>query len=432
DPAEDAYSALDTTNSRSSDTRAVTHNIRANFNSNKTNYAYNVGISISPLRNSSKSFVENYYGPGVDSVGNTISQNAVNYAPFADFTYRFTGNRMLRQNLRFRYNGQVRQPTVSQLDPYVNTNNPSNIRSGNPNLLPTFNNTLSLTFNRNNRASQHNLTATLSYTFVKNQIINYTSRDEVTDIKYTMPINENGAWNTSGRLTMNIPLDSKKRFRFSPSTNIGYDNNILYSKASADESSKRYVSNTLNLRQNITVSYSNNWYYGQLRGNINYSHTRYSLEGLEGKESCNYSATYNTQLTLPWSLSISSDITYTGNSGLSAGYNKNEVMWNAEVSKQFLRQNRGSLRFQITDILHQRLNIRRSVGGDYVQDSEFTALPSYFIISFAYRFNQVGGRGNRGRNRMSMDGEMENGGGFERGAQEGGFGRRGGGRDQNF
>ncbi|MDR1810067.1 MAG: outer membrane beta-barrel family protein, partial [Prevotella sp.] len=366
-------------------------------------------------------------------------RHAINYSPFVDFTYRFLNeNRFIRKNLRLRYNGQTRQPSITQLDPSENNTNPLNIRSGNPDLLPSFNNSISLEFNSSNRESQRSLTASISHTFVQNQIINYTSYDTETGVQHTRPINENGTWSSSGNVFMAIPLDNKKRFKFSSRSTASYDNNIQYSKAGATQSSARYVSNTLNLRQELNLSYSNDWYYGQLRGNIRYQDTRYSLDGLQGIKSYNYSVAYNTQLTLPWSLTVSSDITYTGNSGLSAGYNKNEVMWNAEIGKQFLKQNRGSLRLQLTDILQQRLNIRRSVGGDYIQDSEFTALSSYFIVSFAYRFSNIGG-GRRNRSERFGAGENAEPGGetpmYDRGGFGGGerpSGGFGGGRDRNF
>jgi hypothetical protein len=145
---------------------------------------------------------------------------------------------------------------------------------------------------------------------------------------------------------------------------------------------------------------------------------------MSGLQTYNFSISYNIQLTLPKSFTIASDINYSGNRGMAAGYNKNETLWNAEISKQFLKQNRGTLRFQMTDILHQRLNIRRQVGGDYIQDSEFTALSSYFLVSFAYRFNQVGG----GRRNRGGEGNFERpeGGPPARGEDGAGFGGGGG------
>ena len=391
------HSILNDIYSRSSDTRSVTQNIRANFNSNKTTYTYNAGVSFSPVYNKSKSFVKDWLGKGQDSIVNDYpGRNVLNFSPFVDFTYRFSTDRLMRKNIRLRYNGRFTNPTVEQLDPSENSTNLLNKTSGNPNLLPSFNNNTSLELNVNNRETQQSLTATVSHTFIRNQIINYTVYDiDGTGIRTTYPINENGSWNSSANILLSKPLDQKKKLRFSARTDVRYSNNIGYSVVGTQ--SLRNISKTVNFSETLTLSYANNWYYGQLRGSFRYVNTNYSLENLTPRKSYNYGVSYNTQITLPLSFTIASNINYNGNSGLSAGYNQSEILWNAELGKQFLKQNRGSLRLQITDILQQRLNIRRTQGNNYFQDSQSATLSSYAILSFSYRFNNVGG--DRGRNR---------------------------------
>ncbi|MDR1763534.1 MAG: outer membrane beta-barrel protein [Dysgonamonadaceae bacterium] len=397
DSLSGTYSILNPDYSKSSETRSITQNIRANFNSNKTNYAYNAGVSLSPVFNKSRNYIEDWYGEGLDSVVNLQNgRNTINYAPFLEFTYRMSSDRIIRKNLKLRYNGQSRQPSVTQLDPSENNTNPLNIRSGNPDLLPSFNNNTRLEYSFSNRETQRSFTAGLQHTFVQNEIVNFTSYDSETGVQYTRPINENGTWNTAANLMYSTPFDRKKKLKFTTRTNASYNNNIQYSRAGATQESNRYISNTLNLKEEITLSYSNNWYYGQIRANAGNQNTKYSLEGLTGINNYNFTFAYNMQLTLPKSFVFATDVNWTGNRGMSAGYNKNETLWNAEISKQFLKQNRGTLRLQFTDILHQRLNISRQVGGDYIQDSEFTALSSYFLLSFSYRFNQIGGSSSRG------------------------------------
>ncbi|MDR1783720.1 MAG: outer membrane beta-barrel protein, partial [Dysgonamonadaceae bacterium] len=307
------YSILNPDYSKSSDTRSVTQNIRANFNSNKTNYSYNVGVSISPVFNKSKNFIKDWHSEGQDSIVNLQpGRNTTNYAPFLEFTYRIGNDRFVRKNLKIRYNGQSRQPSVTQLDPSENNTNPLNIRSGNPDLLPSFNNDMRLEYNFNNRETQRSFTTTLQYSFVQNDIINYTAYDSETGIQHTSPINENGAWNSSASLMFSTPLDKKKKLKFSTRTNGSYNNNIQYSRAGAEQASARYISNTLNIREEMNLSYNNDWYYGQLRANGSMQNTRYSLEGMSGLQTYNFSISYNIQLTLPKSFTIASDINYSG------------------------------------------------------------------------------------------------------------------------
>lgn len=430
-PVDETYTTLNADYSKSSETRTINHNIRANFNSNKERYSYNIGINITPTHTKSKSYVKDWFGAGQDSIlNNPPARNAINYAPQLDFTYRFNTDRSVRKNMRFRYSGRTNQPSVTQLDPTPNNTNPLNIRRGNPDLFPSFNNNISLEYNDYNRNSQRSFTATLSHTFTQNEIVSFTDYDAETGIQETHPVNENGSWNSQASALFTSPLDEKKRFKFSSRSNFRYRNQVGYS--TVNKQSEKNISKTTDLTETLGLSYSNDWFYGQVRGTIRYSVSNYSLEGIERKESYNYQLTYNTQVTLPQNWSIASDINYSGNSGLSSGYNKNEVIWNAEISKLIFKRKNGSLRLQVTDILQQRLNINRSVSSNYIQDTEYTALTSYVMFSFAYRFNNIGGNRRSGRGRPeNMEGEYpssdrQNRGERQRPAGGGGYGDGGG------
>ena len=391
---DDTYSLLNTDYSKSIDNSFVNQTIGISLNSINPKYNYNIGVNIVPSYTKSVSFIKNGISQGVDSILNHIEgRRVVNYTPQINFTYRFN-----RENdLRFTYRGNTRQPSVTQLDPTPNVTNPLNIRSGNPDLLPSFVNNLSLRLNSSQRAKQRSLTATVDYSFTLNEIINYTEHEEGTGVQYTAPVNENGSWTTSGNILFSSPIGNSRRFKFSSNTRLNYNNQIGYT--TVQKQSQRNISGTFGASENLSLSYSKNWFYGQLRTNARYSNTINSLEGKTDQRNANFGIAYDTQLTLPWNIGISSDINYRATRGLSEGYNKDEIIWNAGFSKQFLKGNRGSLRLEWTDILKQRLSISRNVTANYIEDSESNALTSYVLVSFAYRFNNLTGSGrNQSRN----------------------------------
>lgn len=417
------YSIIDPDFNKSSNSKNINQNIRANFRSVRQKYSYNVGLRIAPTKTSSKSFIKDWYPDGNDSIVNHLQgRTATNYAPQLDFTYRFSNTRELRKNLRFRYNGSTSQPSVSQLDPTTDNTNPLHIRSGNPDLLPAFNHNISLNYDFNNRETQKVFTVNISHRFTQNQIINYTRYEESTGVQYSNPINENGTWNTNGNIYFAKPFDNKKRLRFSARTGIGYNNQIGY--ITVEKQSERNISKTINASQELNLSYSNDLFYGQVRGRLNYSKTSNTVAtNQNGLETFNYFLEYNTTLTLPYSWSITSNINYTANRGLSTGYNLNEVIWNAQISKLLLRHNRGSIRLQVNDILQQKLSIRRNVTGNYIEDVRTNAMTGFFMASFAYRFNNIGGGRNRQRGGERPDFESGDGDSRNfRGGGERGFG----------
>ncbi len=427
------YTYIDPDYNKSSQTRTTNQNIRANFRSVRTKYTYNIGLRIAPTHTNSKSYIEDWYGASQDSIVNQLpGRTATNIAPQLDFTYRFDNSRELRKNLRFRYNGSTTQPSVTQLDPTSNNTNPLHIRSGNPpDLLPAFNHNISLEYEFNNRENQKVFTVNLRHQFTQNQIINYTTYEENTGgVQYSSPINENGTWNTNAVINFAKPLNKNKRLKFSARTNLGYNNRVGYT--TVEKQSERNISKTVNAAQEVNLSYSNDFFYGQFRGGrVNYSKTSNTvIVNQQGTETFNFVLTYNTNLTLPYSCSVASDINYKANRGLSSGYNLNEIIWNAQISKQFLRQNRGSLRFQINDILQQRLSISRNVTANYLEDVRNNAMTGYFMFSFTYRFNNIGGgrnnRGGRDRQRNSENQDFDGGGDYN---NRGSRGERGGGRN---
>jgi hypothetical protein len=150
------------------------------------------------------------------------------------------------------------------------------------------------------------------------------------------------------------------------------------------------------------------------------------MEGREDQSSANYGITYDTQLFFPKNWTFSSDINFRANRGLSAGYNTNELLWNAEMSKQFLSKKQASLKLKWNDILKQTLNIRRNVNANYIEDNEYNTLTSFFLVSFSYRFNQMGGRRNRNNSgNFENFGSLRNSGNPERRNFEDGDGNPG-------
>ncbi len=385
DDTTDTYSILNPDYSKSLWNNFVNQTLNVSFNSVHEKYLYNIGFNVNPSYTQSTSYVKNGSASGSDSILNVIDgRNVVNFSPQLRFTYRFSK----RSNLKFMYRGNTNQPSISQLDPTPNNTNPLNIRMGNPDLLPSFTHNLSLQYTNNQRETQRSLNTNLLFSFVRNEIINFTSYQDSTAIQLTSPINENGTWNISGNVLYTTPLDAAKKFKFSTQSRLSYSNKVGFIRTKTE--SERNISGTFGFYENIGLSYSKGWFYGQFRGNIRYSNINNTLEGQQNQQNTTFGLTYNTQLYFPYNWTLASDINYRATRGLSAGYNTDEVIWNAEVSKQFLKKKQATFRVKWYDILHQTLNISRTVNANYIEDDEYNMLTCYILVSFVYRFNQMG------------------------------------------
>lgn len=420
--AVEKYDILNPNYSRSSETNTVNQNIRAAFRGQYTRYTYSFGIDVSPVHTKSRTYVKDWFGQGNDSILNVYKgRTTVNYAPQLEFVYRFddkskadstsvqasrgNGERGSgfsprrgygggsRNSLRFRYNGRTDQPSVTQLDPTPNNTNPLRISSGNPELLPSFTHRISFEYSKFNMKNQSSINATLNFSFVNNDIVNYTTYIDSTGGQTTKPVNVNGSWNMSSSLMWAKPFGESNRFRFSTQSNVSYRNQVGFTRV--DTLSVKNITRNLGINQGINLSYTNDWFYGQIRAQVNYTNISYNLGSTQGRESYVYNLSYNTQITMPYAWTLSSDIAYSANRGLTSGYNQDEILWNAELGKTVL--SRGYLSLKVTDILRQKLNLSRSVTDNSITDSQYTALTSYAMVSFTYRFANIGGKGRNKR-----------------------------------
>ncbi|HET7733719.1 MAG TPA: hypothetical protein VFK73_07755, partial [Paludibacter sp.] len=55
---------------------------------------------------------------------------------------------------------------------------------------------------------------------------------------------------------------------------------------------------------------------------------------------------------------------------------------------------KGTLALKWNDILRQQLNIRQTIGDNYIQYSKYNTLTSYFMLSFSYKINKFNGNRN--------------------------------------
>jgi hypothetical protein len=65
-------------------------------------------------------------------------------------------------------------------------------------------------------------------------------------------------------------------------------------------------------------------------------------------------------------------------------------LWNASLSKQVLRFNRGELRLTVNDILNRNTGISRSTNQNYIEDSRVNTLKRFFLLSFTLNLAKAG------------------------------------------
>ena len=391
--ADGIYNVLDSAYSQSYRNNFISQRASLSFKSQRAKFNYTIGLNLDPSYSSSENFVG-------DTTLSKITRKVVNLSPMAQFNYMFDK----RTNLRIMYNGRTSQPSMTQLQPVADISDPTNITIGNPDLNPRYTNNVFIRFQQFTPEKQRAFMIMTNGSYIINDIVSYTSYNQETGVKTTTYKNVNGNYSGNVRMMLNTPLKNKK-FSINSMTMASFAN------------SNGYINEEKNTNRNLILSerggidFRSSYLDLGVNGNIRYNATSNSLQKENNQNTFNYGAGGYTTIYLPLNFKIESDVNWSTNSGYGDGFKQNEVLWNASASKSFLKNNQGTLRFKIYDILQQRSNISRSVTASYIQDSEYNTLGSYFMVHFIYRFSifkggasasdvKTPGRSGRGRGPM--------------------------------
>lgn len=379
------YTILDIPYSKSVENLTLTQQLGISYRGVLSKVSYVFGVDFNPSRIKSRSFIQNGSSTGSDS---TITYfpglQTYNFAPVGYLIYNM-GN---GKNLRFDYRGRSTSPTVAQLDPSRDESSPTNIRIGNPDLLPKFTHWSRLRYNDNNRESQQSIMANIEGNYILNDIINFTDYDGETGIKTTSPVNQSGSWNITGMFMYNRPLSTY--FQINNYTQSGIRNNIGFSTVNSSTGSQKTIATTTTLNQDLGLTFKWDILYMMAKIKYELSNTAYSTENILDKRISSLGGFLSAQLNLPKSWSLSSELNYRSFTGFSNEYNQQELLWNAEISKNFLKNNSGTITLLFNDILQQQLNVTQLISSNFVEDRQFNTLKSFVMLAFSYKFNTMG------------------------------------------
>jgi len=360
-----------------------THEFNLSLKTIREKYQYNIGFSVQPQQSTTT------YEQGKINVDTT--RNVVNFSPTFDYRYRFNKQTQLRIN----YRGRTSQPNMTDLLPITDNSDPLNIKKGNPSLKPSYSNNFMLFYNTFRPETQRSMMLRFSFTNTINSVSNVVTYDKETGRRISKPENINGNWSTNGGFVFTTPLKNKK-FTLSTFSDGSYNNMVSYtSLTNADDAAKNTTRN-LNLSERLNGAFRNDWFEFGLNSGVQYSASRNSLQSESNQETFDYSFGANTNITLPWSVTLATDASYAMRSGYSGGLDRNELIWNAQVAKNFLKKKQATISFQIYDILKQQSNLSRSISEGVTRDTEYNAINSYFMFHFVYRLNAFGGNKGRG------------------------------------
>lgn len=366
-----------------------------------------------------------------------------NWAPRFNLRWKISNT----SQLRVRYNGNMSQPSMTNLIEVMDNSNPLYISTGNAGLKSSWNDRFNVDYNDYIPEKQMGWNINANANMNRRSISNATIYDTASGISYSRPMNIDGGWNAGTWMGFNTALGAKKYFNLNLNLNLNHSNNVGYISTDLDEGAAQYLTPTVDMSglfrymdennllkksntrstsvgDNLRLNFRNDLLEVGVNAGMNYQHARNDMQKQGNRDTWFYNYGGNVVINMPWDMQFSSDISQQSRRGYDdASMNTNELIWNAQLSQNFLKSKNATVSVQWYDILRERSSINRNYSATNRSDTWTNAIHSYVMVHFIYRFNLVGNK----EARQAGFGGGGFGGGFG-----GGWGGGGGGRGGRF
>jgi Outer membrane protein beta-barrel family len=318
------------------------------------------------------------------TLGNDYVRNFTNFFPAASITYSYKSNHSLRIN----YNGNTTQPTLNQLQPLRDNNDFFNQYIGNPNLEPSFTNSINLSHNGYNFIKDIWTYQSINLRTVSNSITNDRIIDPLSGRTTTKPINTNG--NISVNFWGGVGFKLKKadlRLNLNPGFSYNRFADVINSKTS--------FSRTTNTSLQVYISKSKDKKYDFSLGN-DFSYNR-NTTSQNSRVNKFYTNTVNFNATVyykkVWSLSSDYNL-FNRQKTEQFNTNLSNQLWNARMQRTF-KKDEFTAYILVRDILNQNIGIDRNFYGNVSTEERNDRLKRYFMVGFTWNFKNKAAKGTK-------------------------------------
>ena len=340
-----------------------------------------------------QTYSKTYYG-GV--LARDTLYNRFNWSPNVRFRYKFGKKEFARIN----YRGRVNEPSIQQMEPVRNNSDAMNETVGNLGLNPAFSHNIFAMYSRFNQEKFSSIMTGLHANITQDALVNNTIYDQ-TGKRYLQTVNADMVpWNLGAHFMSNTPF-CKKMFQFHSRTAVSYNQRVAYVLREQDAThiAQMIEANTLPLgdasktgnfrmSSDLTLRFTHKIVDIGIKNTNIYSLTHNSLNKKNISHIGDWIVTGDLTFHLPKSWNIATDLSYTSRHGYQGLTDVNELIWNFSLDKTW--QN-STLTLKVYDLLNDKKNIVQTVNETSVSYQKFNTLPTYFMLTYTYKLNRMGG-----------------------------------------
>lgn len=330
---------------------------------------FNIGTKVS---NDSYKQVNEY-------TNDAMTRSFINWYPQAMFQYKFGP----QTNMVINYSGSTVQPSIQQIQPILTNTDPLNLVLGNPDLKPSFRNSIYGWFGSYKVISGMSININGGYNNTFDPIVNKTVYD-ATGKSTTQYVNLPGEtpynyyfWGNFGEKIKAI--DTYVGISLNTNANVSYS----YSNGLLDEGKSHTYNASLRIGKSVEKKYDIN-----INAGPSYTFSTMSLQ----PDANNNAAGFNTNgwfnFYLPLKFGAGSDINYNYTAKTQAFSAQYKTIWNAYIFKTFLKDDKLKISASVNDLLNQNVNYSRGVYGNTSTQTITTGIRRFFMFSVVWNFTK--------------------------------------------
>jgi hypothetical protein len=317
----------------------------------------------------------------------SIDNGFTNLLPSANLRYQVNQG----SNVTVNYRTSTRDPSLNELQPFVDNSDPLRIYAGNPNLTPQFQHNLRADFRRFDQFSFRNYYLYANVGYNRNQIV----QSRVVDLQgrqTVMPVNLSDGWNSSLGGSVGTPI---RALGAQVDLDYGYSRSLGQELVNNVENESRTTGHNIGIRlQNrakeiFDVNAGAQWSFNDVA---------YSINNALNQSYLNSSYFGDATWFLSTALSANASANYQVFDQNLFGPRDNILMLGASVGMQMF-DNRGEIRIYGVDLLNENNGISITSSSSFIRQRQAPTLGRRIMVQFSYQLGSnlapMGGGGRR-------------------------------------
>ncbi len=308
----------------------------------------------------------------------SLARKFTNFFPNANIRWKFSQS----GSFNFNYSGSTQQPSLQQLQPIINNNDPLNIVVGNPNLRPAFSHNIWFNLSDYKVLSNRGIWGYGSINFTENA---FSSKSVVDNqgIRTTETVNVNGNYNYYAGFSISkqvkfLKLDISIDPGFNGSRNINFVNGLQNTTKRFSPSLGVSIRRSIEKKMSFDVSY-----------NAGFNRSESSINAGAVTEYWTQNVRSYIYYKFKGGWELNTDISYNYRQKLSpTDKNNNALVWNASLEKKLFKKADITAILSMNDILNQRIGFNRDITSNYISENTYTTVQRYTLLSLRWKFNK--------------------------------------------